>query len=332
MTSPLEAMCAALILAALSAYVVLAGADFGGGVWDALASSPLAQQQRKAIAEAMGPVWETNHIWLIFTIVGTWTAFPTAFATMFTLLAVPVIAALAGIVLRGGAFALRERAGRFGILEQSLGALFGATSIVTPFFLGAAVGTLATDHAGLRSAPTGQWLQPFPVAVGIFALCMCALLAATFLTVETKGTLQASFRGRALAAWFATALVGLIAFLVAYAGAPVIFISLAGGRAVLPFAGALAAGLATFACLLLRRFALARVFVVVQVTLVLWTWAWAQYPYIIVPSLTIAQAAAPARTLLGFAIVALAGLIILAPSLWYLFHTFKGNARSEPAG
>ena len=329
MTSPVETLCAALIMAALTAYVVLGGADFGGGVWDALASGSSAQAQRKAIAVAMGPVWETNHVWLIFTIVGTWTAFPVAFAAMFTLLAVPVVIALAGIVLRGGAFALRERAARFGILELGMGVLFGAASIVTPVFLGAAVGTLASGHAGLPVGATAAWLQPFCIAVGLFALSMSALLASTFLTVETSGQLQDVFRSRALAAWCATAVIGLLALLIARNEAPGLFAALVGGHAVIPFVGALLSGLVTLAALTSKRFALARAFVVLQVTLALWAGALAQYPYVVVPTLTIAQAAAPAPTLWGFAIVALIGLAVLLPSLWYLFRVFKGGTSNS---
>lgn len=329
---PIEIFCAALIMAALTAYVVLGGADFGGGVLDALATGPSARAQRQAIAAAMGPVWEANHVWLIFAIVGSWTAFPTAFAAMFTLLAVPVLVALAGIVLRGSAFALRERAAELGREHFGLGSLFGATSIITPIFLGAAIGALASGQAGLPVQATSAWLHPFALAVGVFALCMCGLLAATFLTVETTGELQVIFRKRALGAWIATAFIGAVAFVAARSGAPALYAAFLGGRALVPFLSALFAGLITLAMLLARRFAVARIFVVVQVTLVLWAWAWAQYPYVVVPTLTVAQAAAPSRTLEGFAVVALVGLAILIPSLWYLFRVFKGSApNSNPS-
>lgn len=326
MTSPLELFCASLVMLALTAYVVLAGADFGGGVWDALAGGPEGKAQREAIARAMGPVWETNHVWLIFAIVGTWTAFPTGFAAMFTLLAVPIVIALAGIVLRGGAFALRERAAELGRNHPGLSALFGATSVVAPLFLGATIGALASGHAGEPTAATDAWLQPFPVCVGVFALCMCALLAATFLTLETEGELRDLFRERAITAWFATAIVGLITLAVARTSATTIFSALAQGHALIPFVAALLTGLGTLAMLVWRRFAAARAFVVLQVTLVLWAWAVAQYPYVVVPTLTIAQAAAPQQTLQAFAIVACVGLAVLIPSLWYLFSVFKNQS------
>jgi len=326
MTSPLEALCAALVVLALTAYVVLGGADFGGGVWDALARGPNGKAQREVIARAMGPVWETNHVWLIFAIVATWTAFPAGFAAMFTLLAVPILIALAGIVLRGGAFALRERAAELGQNHGGLSALFGATSIVTPLFLGASIGALASGHAGEPTGATDAWLQPFPVCIGVFALCMCALLAATFLTVETDGDLRELFRERAITAWFATAIVGFITLAVARTSAMTIFSALAQGRALIPFAAALLTGFVTLAMLIRRRFPAARASVVLQVTLVLLAWAVAQYPYVVVPTLTIAQAAAPKATLQALAIVACIGLAILIPSLLYLFSVFKNQS------
>ncbi len=320
---PLETLVAALIMASLTAYVVLGGADFGGGVWDAFARGPSAQAQRAAIAHAMGPVWEVNHVWLIFVIVGTWTAFPTAFATMFTLLAVPIAIALAGIVLRGSAFALREKVAELGNPRLGLGPLFGTTSIVTPIFLGAAMGALASGHAGEPEGPTLAWLEPFSLVIGVFALCMCALLAATFLTLETQGGLREEFRARAVCAWIATAMVGLVALVVARTAASHIFTALVGGSATPLLIVTLMVGLGTVGALWARRYAVARACAVAQVTLVLWTWALGQYPYIVVPTLTIAQAAAPASTMRAFFGVALVGLAVLAPSLWYLFRVFK---------
>jgi cytochrome bd ubiquinol oxidase subunit II len=320
-----ETLVAALIMSSLTAYVVLGGADFGGGVWDALASGRSAQAQRVAIARAMGPVWEVNHVWLIFVIVGTWTAFPTGFAAMFTLLAVPITVALAGIVLRGSAFALREKVAQLGRPRIGLGPLFGAASIVTPIFLGAAVGALASGRAGEPTSATSAWAEPFSLAIGALALSMCALLAGVFLTLETEGELREEFRLRAMAAWLSTAILGVVALVAARTGAPRIYTALIAGSATPVFIGALAVGLGTLGMLWARRYAVARVCVVAQVTLVLWAWALGQYPYIVVPTLTIAQAAAPANTMWAFFVIALVGLAILVPSLWYLFRVFKAD-------
>ncbi len=325
----LEVAVAALVLASLTAYVVLGGADFGGGVWDALARGSDAGAQRSVIAKAMGPVWEANHVWLIFAIVATWTAFPAAFAAMFTHLAVPVTIALVGIVLRGSAFALREKAVEVGRPHAGLGHLFGAASIVTPVFLGAAVGALASGTAGRTPGASDAWLAPFPLTVGVLAVCLCALLAAVFLTLETREPLRERFRRRAFGAWGATAVAGAAGILTARQGAPLIFTGLTHGAGAGLVLAAVAAGAGALICLLARRYPLARVCVIAQVAFVLWAWAGAQYPYVVVPTLTIAQAAAPPVTITGFLVVALLGLAILIPSLWYLFRIFKSSEQNS---
>jgi len=314
-------------MAALTAYVILGGADFGGGVLDIVATGSGAPAQRAAVAEAMGPVWEVNHVWLIFVLVATWTCFPVAFANMFTALSVPLIIALAGIVLRGAAFAFRHYAVEAGARAQYMGFVFGAASILTPVFLGDAIGTLVSGSLNPLFAAASPWLRPFPIAIGLFALSLCALLAAVFLTVETHGWLQAVFRRRALIAWLATAVMGVAALGAAYDGAPYMFHALTSGPARPWFAFALGVGLITLWCLVRRRYRAARATAVAQVAAVLWAWAAAQYPYVIVPWLTITAAAAPRQTLLDFLVMTGAGMAVLLPSLWLLFAVFKGNAR-----
>ena len=172
---------AGILLLALTAYAVLAGADFGGGVWDLLASGPRARDQRRAVAEAMGPVWEANHVWLIFMIVGLFTAFPSAFARLSLDLYVPFTIALIGIVLRGAAFAFRAHGREAAGDASAWGLAFGAASIVAPF-------SLAIGLAAVASASADRWATPFGVLLGVFAVSLCAYLAATYLTVEAEGT------------------------------------------------------------------------------------------------------------------------------------------------
>src|SRR5256885_546583 len=144
---------AAVLWLALTAYAVLAGADFGGGVWDMLARGPRAADQRRAVAAAMGPVWEANHVWLIFMITGLFTAFPAAFAALATALYIPFTIALLGIVLRGAAFAFRAHGAEAAGSRSAWGAVFGSASIVTPVFLGAA---LAAAGGGFITAGRGR--------------------------------------------------------------------------------------------------------------------------------------------------------------------------------
>ena len=169
---------AALIaLAAVVLYSVLGGADFGGGVWDLLATGPRRNAQRDTISDAIGPVWEANHVWLIFVIVALFTCFPLAYADIATNLNAPLTIALLGIVLRGAAFVFRNYASDSPRLARSWTLVFGASSLLAPFFLGDAAGALATGRYA--------WTSPFALAVGLFAVALCAQVAAVFLLRET---------------------------------------------------------------------------------------------------------------------------------------------------
>jgi len=321
----------AILWLSLTAYAVLAGADFGGGVWDVFATGPRQAAQRQAIAEAMGPVWEANHVWLIFMIVGLFTCFPAAFAALALSLFAPFTIALIGIVLRGAAFAFRAHAREaIGPIEP-WGAVFGAASIISPLFLGTAAGAVAAgsvrESAGAAALVfDSPWTVAFIADVGLFAVALCAYLAATYLIVETEDDkdLQADFRQRALAAGIASGGLGLAGLILAYVGARPAFDSLT-GRGLPLLALALVNG--PLALLAVWRSApgLARLAVVAQVTFVLWALAVGQWPYLVRPSYTIDSAAAPASTLTGFLIVSGIGMLLLLPSLYLLFRVFKGR-------
>jgi len=179
-------LAAGLTLAALIAYAVLEGADFGGGIWDAFARGPRRDAQRDAIAHAMGPVWEANHVWLIFVVVLLFTCFPAAYAALSEGLFIPFHLVLLGIILRGAAFVFRayspesvRRPGRPGRGARRWGAVFGAASVITPVLLGMCLG--AVSAGGLRvvdghaaAAGAAPWLRPLPLAMGGFALAVCA--------------------------------------------------------------------------------------------------------------------------------------------------------------
>jgi len=311
---------AGILWLALTAYAVLAGADFGGGVWDLLASGPRAAGQRRAVAEAMGPVWEANHVWLIFMITGLFTAFPTAFGKLALALYLPFTIAMTGIVLRGAAFAFRGHA--LGAVEplSAWGVVFGSASVVTPFFLGTAAASVATGQVD-------SWPTPYGLLVGAFAVAICAYLAATYLVVETEGTpLEADFRRRAVGAGLASGVLGLLTLALAPALAPTLFHSLTGrGLALLVLA--LINGPAAAWAVWRSRPRLARLAVVAQVVCVLWAWAAGQWPYLLPPTTTIDAAAAPSGTLNAMLVVVAIGMALLLPSLWLLFGVFKKTER-----
>lgn len=326
---------AGIILLALTAYVLFGGADFGGGVWDLLASGPNRKRQRRLIAHAIGPVWEANHVWLILAVVLLFTCFPAAFARLSIVLHIPFTLVLLGIVLRGSAFTFRSYGGEREA-EATWGRMFAVASLVTPVLLGVAVGAVASGAVGAAGTGKGEtfvaayvepWLTPFAFAVGMFALACFAFLAAVYLTHEAREPdLQNDFRRRALSAGvavFVTAALGLVLS----RQVPLVGERLMAARWAAPFhvlTGA--AAVTAFAALWTRRYRLARVAAAVQVTCILWGWGLAQFPYLVPPDLTIAAAAAPAITLeLALGAVA-GGAVLLFPSLFYLMKVFKARA------
>ncbi len=332
---------AAIILLGLIAYATLGGADFGGGVWDMLATGPMRARERNAIARALGPVWEANNVWLIFVIVITWTAFPMVYATVSTALFIPVAVAVVGIVMRGAAFGFRAHIREATRSATTWGLIFSVASVVTPFMLGTVAGALATG--GIRvSGDTvtanywTTWTTPFALACGAFALSMCATLAATYLTVEALNdgdmALVAVFQWRALIAGAVTAVIGLLAALLTYLEAPVLWRGLF-GQALPVTLLAMGVGLATAIALVMSAYRVARALVATMVALIFVAWGVAQLPYLVVPDLTLASSASPAITQELTFYAVLIGCALLGPSLYLLFRVFKGrNPVVEYAG
>jgi cytochrome bd ubiquinol oxidase subunit II len=330
-------------LLALTAYVLLGGADFGGGIWDLLASGQRTREQRTLIAEAIGPIWEANHVWLILVIVLLFTAFPAAFARLAITLHIPLSLMLIGIVLRGSAFTFRshygaghgEEGGEAAGTSQHWGRVFAIASAGTPLLLGLCVGALASGalsgaltapgRAGFTATFVTPWLTPFGVGVGVLTLALFAFLAAVYLTVEAREpALREDFRRRALGAAVAVFVAAFGTLGLDRLGAPLM------GRTLTtaPWAPALhaatgAAAVTAIWALWRRRYRLARVAAAAQVSLILWGWALAQYPYLIPPDLTIRAAAAPRVTLVLVLWTLVAGGLVLFPSLIYLLRVFK---------
>jgi cytochrome d ubiquinol oxidase subunit II len=333
----LPAIIAGAIAASLNVYALSAGADFGGGVWDLLASGPRRDRQRALIADAIAPIWEANHVWLILVIVLLFTAFPAAFARLTTKLHIPLTLTLFGIVLRGSAFTFRSYDSRRDTVQRRWGRIFAIASTMTPFLLGIIIGAVATG-AVVEPAPGSfastyvwPWLDAFPVAVGMLALALFAFLAAVYLTIEaTDPSLQEDFRRRALIAALAVALLALVALVLARSRAPLVWAALTHGVLATVFrvsAGLFALG-AVWA-LWRRRYRAARAAAVAEVSLIVWGWAFGQFPYVVPPDITVQSAAAPTATLRLLVAALLVGLAVLAPSLRYLFKVFKGRRAAK---
>jgi cytochrome d ubiquinol oxidase subunit II len=333
----LAILSAGLILVALITYAVLGGADFGGGIWDLIAGrGSLADRERNAVSAAMGPVWESNHVWLIYVIVLAWTAFPLLYAGVSTALFVPISLALVGIVLRGAAFSFRSNYGAQVGAGVRWGHVFSWASIATPFLLGTVVGGLAAGGIHASGPPVQvqanvwtTWLNPFALSCGALAVALCALLSATYLTVELQNSGESDlvniFRRRALWSGVATVVFAVLAAIFAYFQAPILWTGLT-GRALPLVALSVLIGIATAVVVWRGYYMTARVLVIVETACIFATWGVAQWPYLIVPDVTIDNAASPASVLGPMLIISLLGLAVLIPSLWYLFYVFKHRA------
>jgi len=318
-------------LAGLALYAVLAGADFGAGFWLLLAGgSERGERIREHAHEAMAPVWEANHVWLIFVLTVTWTAYPTAFGSIASTLSVPLFIAGIGIVLRGAAYALR--AGAAGAREtRRFDTLFGISSILTPFALGTMIGAIASQRVPVGNAAGhmfSSWLNPTSVAIGVLAVANSAYLAAVFLAADARrsagaarggGELLAALRVRALALGAIAGAVALAGLVVLHSDDHHLYLRLLRGEALAAVIVSALAGVSTLALVLRSRFEAARYTAALAVAAVIAGWALAQQP-VLLKGLTVQQAAAPHDTLVLVVIAVLGGAVILFPSLALLFR------------
>jgi len=319
--------------AGVIAYALTAGADFGGGIFHLFASGPRAERERAAIEHAIAPIWEANHVWLIFVVVMMFTAFPSAYAVMTTALHIPVTLALIGIVVRGSAFVfhaydVRPRKGR-GVYSFA----FGLSSLITPLFLGDVLAALSTgqirwDGKHVTTGFFAGWTTPFAVLSGLFVAALFALLAAVYLTVDTEPELARGFRRKALAMEVVSGVLAFAVLFVSADGAPRVYESLSSSAWALPLQLSTAlAALATVGLLWTRRFQWARLAVGAQVVLVVVGWGLAMRGDIVAPDVTLENSGAHGPAIrVALTVVAL-GSVLLVPSLWYLFRVFKGAPR-----
>jgi cytochrome bd ubiquinol oxidase subunit II len=313
----------------ITAYALLAGADFGGGVWDLLAGGATrGQRQRDLIAHSIGPVWEANHVWLIFVLVIMWTAFPPLFAAVSSTLYLPLTAIALGIIARGSAFAFRKS-----VVElwqrRLFGAAFAFSSLVTPFFLGAAAGAVASGRVpeGLaRGDIVTSWVNPTSLITGVFAIGVCAYLATVYLTADARRLgdheMAAAFRRRAIITGIVVGLLAAAGLAVLHADARPLFDRLTGRALALVVISAVA-GVASLVLLAGRAFTLVRLTAALAVAAVLWAWGVAQYPDLLPPALTVSRAAAHPDTLRATVISVAVGAVLLVPSLAWLFVLFQ---------
>ncbi len=329
----LENLAAGAVYLGLVMYAVFGGADFGGGIWTALASGPRTPEQRDQLFNAIGPVWETNHVWLIFVVVTLFTAFPEGFAALFTVLMVPLVIALIGINFRGAAFAFRHFGRQTGRPVSFMASIFAASSMLTPFAFGMAVTAAASGKIvfmnGLVQVEPWIWFSPFTLVGGAVGMGICAYLAPIYMTVRSDGELRGDFRQRGIIAGLVLGILTAAEIPVAMVDAPLFAGRLLASWAAFFVVLAVLAGISTQVLLWRCRFLPAQIAAAGTVTLAMTGFAAAMYPDLLVGQLTLAAAAAPTATLRAYLSVLAIGIIILVPSLLFLYWTFRGAPDSE---
>jgi len=326
---PLPETMLAVLWIGLTAYVLFGGADFGGGVWDLIAGNPArGRSQRALIEHTIGPVWETNHVWLIFVIVLMWTGIPSVFAAIASTLYIPLTLAALGIIARGAAFAFRKASTE--LWQQRLfGATFAFSSVFTPFFLGTVAGAVASGRVppGIAEGDLiSSWLNPTSLASGTLAVGTAAYLAAVYLTRDAQragdNALTETFRRRALIAGLLVGGLSAAGLLVLRADAPQLFTQLTSGTALPLLALSITAGVASLILLWRRRYLAVRITAALTVTGLLWGWGVGQYPRLL-PGVSLEEAAATDTVLAARLGALAAGALLLLPSLWWLYATFQ---------
>jgi cytochrome bd ubiquinol oxidase subunit II len=313
-----------LILVGLAAYAVLGGADFGAAFWQFGARGERGAALREHAYRAMGPVWEANHVWLVFVLVVCWTAYPQAFASIFSTLSVPLFIAAIGIILRGTAYAVHAGTARE-IERRAIDGVFSISSLLTPFALGTVVGAIASGRVPVGNAagdPLTSWLNPTSLLVGTLAVATGAYVAAVYLAGDAARAglddLVAAFRIRALGAGVVTGAIAFAGLAVVAYDADRLGDNLFAWPAVAAIAASAAAGLATLELVRRWRFEAARYGASAAVAAVVAGWALAQRPELL-PSLTVEEAAAGRPVLIATLVGVALGAVILIPSLALLF-------------
>jgi cytochrome bd ubiquinol oxidase subunit II len=317
---------ALLILIGIAAYIVFAGADFGAGLWYLLAGpGPRGRPIRDFTYHAMAPVWEANHVWLIFVLVVTWTAYPTAFGSIMSTLSVPFFIAAVGIILRGTAYALRSGAVPDRETEGVTGFVFGASSILTPFALGTVIGGIAAGEVPVGNAEGdlfSSWLNPTSIVIGVLAVATSGYLAAVYLAGDAHRHgdegLARAFHTRALAMAVIAGALGVAGLIVLRADARELFDDLTSGAGFVAVIASAVGGIATVVLVRAGRYDPARASAALAVAAIVAGWGLAQRPELL-PGLTVDEAAAGHSTLVALLISIAAGLVILVPSLMLLY-------------
>lgn len=307
-------------------YALLGGADFGAGFWDLTAGGAARGERPRALIDrSIGPVWEANHVWLIFVLVVLWTAFSEVFASVMLTLFVPLSLAALGIVLRGSSFAFRKEVTRVSS-QRNFGAAFAISSVLVPFCFGAVAGAIASGRVpagGEAGDSWSSWINPTSILGGVLAVVVCAFLAAVYMVWDAERfaghDMEEYFRKRAIVMGFVAGAVAVAGIFVLRADAEYVFDRLTGVALPIVILSGLC-GLGSMFLLTRRNHRFARFLAIGAVATVIWAWGVAQWPYMLPESVKVSQAAAPSATLWSVVVVFLLAAVICLPSLGLLYY------------
>lgn len=347
--SVLETLVAGAMSLALLLFALAGGADFGGGMWTAIAHGESAQEEAELVDRAIGPIWEANELWIVVAMVILWSGFPSVFSAFGISLFVPMILVLVGIILRGAFFSFQEHA-EYAPSRRAFmvfGRVYGAVSVLAPFFFGLAAGTIASGRLRFRSPGAGAdqfavgspvggyfepWLGPFPIMCGFLALALCLYLAAHYLTVEAEQSpeLRNLYRRRGIITGIILGALGIAVLPVMSFDAPYMWNGVLQFPSIVFMALAAVALISSLTLLLVERYRWARTAAIAHITAIFLAWVSAQYPYLLVPDISIKSAASPAPVLVALLILSFFYAAVLGPSLAVMFYLFKRRPSRTP--
>jgi len=325
-----------IMVASLVLYALLGGADYGAGVWDLFSGGPLKEKQKELIANAIRPIWEANHVWLILILVLLFSGFPPAFGAIMVALYIPILLMLVGIVLRGSSFVFRAYSTIDSRMQRACAYVFSMSSCFTPFFAGIVVGAISDDDVFVSqdvslNGYVLNWLSPFTISVGLLTLTLFAFLAATYLAVEASSEeLRRVFRRRAAAAGVAGGLMSMVSVVLSAWYARGLRESFMRNAVGCFFALAAVITLALAFLALYRAWVrLSRAMAVIHVGAIVVGWACSQYPYLVRPERTIFNSVLSEAIVRDVVFASVAGAVVLFPSLGLLLYIFKDRRRAR---
>ncbi len=317
---------AVILFVGVTAYAVFGGADFGAGFWDLVAgNAQRGARPRSVVNHSIGPVWEANHVWLIFILVILWTAFSEAFASIMLTLFVPLSLAALGIVLRGSSFAFRKEVTRVSS-QRNFGAAFAASSVLVPFCFGAVAGAIASGRVpagGTTGDVWTSWINPTSILGGVLAVVVCAYLAAVYMVWDAHRfagpDMEEYFRRRAMVMAVVAGAVAVSGIFVLHADAEYVFDRLTGPALPLVILSAIC-GIGSLVLLVRRSHRFARLLAIGAVAAVIWAWGVAQWPYLLPETMKVTTSAAPDATLAALLVVFVLAAVIILPALGLLYY------------